>query len=96
MDALQNNFAKLMVYSRGNPNRAVRSRPRTVREQIADNVCSSVRFPRGGVDGRRFNAAGKIDLYVTDRPNLIERFRVVRSSARPKPNSSVLFELRVL
>ncbi len=52
MDDLQATLAKLTAYSHGNSSHFVRSRPRTVREQTADNVCSSVRFLGVWTDGR--------------------------------------------
>jgi hypothetical protein len=69
MDALRNTFANPMACSLGK--RSILSA--RVREQsangIADNVCSSVRFPRG-VDGRTVqNANGGLASLTESRQN---------------------------
>jgi hypothetical protein len=62
MDVLQKAFVKLTAFSHGKAKLFVRSRPRTVREQIADRFLFVRSFPTD-VNGRTVRASARQSNY---------------------------------
>ena len=81
MDVLQKAFVKLTAFSHGKVKLFVRSRPRTVREQIADRFLFVRSFPRD-VNGRTVRASARQSNYEHRMMAFVSAYYKLRGTLR--------------